>query len=153
MKKKFFALRWTLSAVSFIGFFLLMGKAFEISSFSSAAYMIYGFSALIISILFTVPETVIPLCEFFSRIFTSIIFPDDKFRKPMLTYILARRYAKEARYVEAIYEYRKIIHYYPDELEAYEELISISGISGQVSLAEKYQKKLNRRIAKAEYIT
>lgn len=49
-----------------------------------------------------------------------IFFPGGKLEKPILNLKLPAYYIKEGRYTEALEEYRKIIKYYPDEVEAYE---------------------------------
>lgn len=53
----------------------------------------------------------------------SIFFPGGKLEKPILNLKLPAYLINEGRYTEAQEEYRRILKYYPDEIEAYERLI------------------------------
>lgn len=108
-------------------------------------YMLLGLAGLIATILVTVPELVIHLAERFSRIFTNIGFPSEQASKPPLNYLLAREYARQMRYGDAIAEYQKIIFYYRQEQSAYEELIAVCKAAGANRLTKKYAKLYRRR--------
>jgi len=141
-KKILAPFRWLLSASSFVVFILSMSAAFDMGSLGAAPYVIFAVVCLIASILLLIPETVKPTCRYLSGLIVGFVFPDHKFSKPALTYSLARRYIEHERYDDAINEYAKIIHYYPDETEAYLGIISSCSLAGEMRLAEKYQKKL-----------
>lgn len=53
----------------------------------------------------------------------SLFFPGGKLDKPVLNLKLPAYLINEGRYTEAIGEYRRILKYYPDEVEAYEKSI------------------------------
>ncbi|MEX2578239.1 MAG: hypothetical protein WD342_04210 [Verrucomicrobiales bacterium] len=53
----------------------------------------------------------------------AVFFPGGELPKPVLNLKLPSFYINEGRYDEALTEYRKILKYYPDEIEAYEKAI------------------------------
>ena len=142
IKNKLSILRWLLSASSFVLFVILVRAAFKMESLGAAPYVIFSLVCLISAILLLIPETVKPTTRYLSARIVAFVFPDHKFSKPALTYTLARRYIELERYDDAVQEYAKIIHYYPDETEAYLGIISSCSLAGEMRLAEKYQKKL-----------
>lgn len=142
--KKTTIFRYSLATVSFaIGIAILIAAAI-IKDVLSGYLAFFGFSAILFTIILTHTEIINPLSAFFSRVFTTVIYPDQKFKKPPLTFRLARRYAKETRYDDAILEYKKIIHFYPKEIDAYKELTHIYNLTDNKELALKYQKKLDK---------
>ena len=52
-----------------------------------------------------------------------IFSPGGQLERPVLNLKLPAHYLNEARYDEALAEYRKILRFYPDETEAYEKAI------------------------------
>ena len=150
-KKALTIFRWLLSALFFALFVMLISSLFKKeelgAALGAAPYVIFALVFLITAILLLIPETVKPTCNYLSGLITGFIMPDQKFKRPALTYDLARSYIKRARYDDAIVEYKKIIHYYPDEVEAYLGIISACGLAGETLMAEKYQRKLKKRIA------
>lgn len=137
-------IRWALA----IGILALcigqMISAFKTPGLGAAGHLIISFGSLLAFLLLISPETIIPGCELFSRLFTSIVLPDDKHRRPPLSYLLARRYRKQLRPAEAVAEYQRIIHYYPDEQDAYLELIALAHNVGNERLAKKYTRAFTR---------
>lgn len=115
----------------------------------AAGFLVVGFGSMLAVVLLIAPETIVRVCEFFSRIFTSIILPNDKFRKPPLSYILAHSYRRQLRYVEAVEEYRKIIHHHPGELTPYLELISLAQVLQDDPLVTKYTQLPKQRFPHA----
>lgn len=145
------ALRWLCALVCLYACFRLIRAALAIqssSSFQVAPLLVVAFGLFFAALLLIAKETVLPLCEFFSRIFTGLFLPHDQFSKPLLSYILARKYSREMRYTEAFEEYKKILQYYPDELDAYREIIAVCHAAGAGKLAHRFEKKLRRRFPK-----
>lgn len=143
--KKTTIFRYFLAIVSFaIAMALLVTAAIIKHVVLTPSLAFFGFSALLFAIILAYPEVINPLSAFFSRIITTIIYPDHKLNKPPLSFILARRYTKETRYDDAIHEYKKIIHFYPKEIDAYKEIIPICKLTENEELALKYQKKLDK---------
>ncbi len=136
--------RWGAAAGCSYFFVSSMGRALKIPGLGAAGYLIIGFAALIAAVLLVAPETVTRLCEFCSRLFTTLVFPDARFKKPKLSYILPCLYAKERRYPEAIQEYQKLLEHYPKEHDAHLELISVLQLSGQSKLSTKYIKRFTK---------
>ena len=147
IKNKLSILRWLLSASLFVLFVVFVRAAFKMESLGAAPYVIFSLVCLILAILLLIPDTVKPMTRYLSGIMTAFIYPDHKFSKPSLSYALGRRYIELERYDDAIQEYAKIIHYYPDEIEAYLGMISASSLAGETQLAEKYKKQLKKRTA------
>jgi two-component SAPR family response regulator len=114
-------------------------------SLGAAAPLLFGFGFLIGGILLFVPETTAPIAEYFGDFFAGIFFPNARFAKPPLSYIVARSYSKQARYAEAFQEYQKIISYYPRERTAYIEVIALLQVSGEKKMAMKYRRLLKKR--------
>jgi tetratricopeptide (TPR) repeat protein len=144
MKRVLVTIRWIVASALFYACFRAIRYALTLSDFSAVGPLILGFAALLSGILFISPEIVVPICEWISRFFTNLILPNDEFSKPALSYILARRYAQQMRYSEALEQYRTILRYYPNERDAYRELICLCAISGQNALASYYIKRFQK---------
>ncbi len=142
-------IRWLLALACLIFCIRQFQAGLQTAGLGAAGFLILGFGSMLAVVLLIAPETIVRICEFFSRIFTSIILPDDRSHKPPLSYILARRYRQQLRYSEAVKEYRKIIHYYPDEQTPYVELISLAHQLRDERLATKYIHLLKRRFPKS----
>lgn len=138
-------IRWWLAIGCSFYSVKLMVKGLRIEGFGAAPFLIISFALVISAILLIAPETVFKLAEAFSRLLTGIFFPDDKFSKPPLSYLLARRYTLEMRTEDAISEYMNIIHYYPKERDAYLELMSLAKSVGHEKTYRKYSRKFQRR--------
>ena len=76
----------------------------------------------------------------------SIFFPGGEFAKPILNLKLPAYYLNEGRFDEALLEYRKILKYYPDEVEAYEKAIWLYlTVFTKPHEAEKLLRRAKRR--------
>ena len=76
----------------------------------------------------------------------SIFFPGGELAKPILNLKLPAYYLNEGRFDEALVEYRKILKYYPDEVEAYEKAIWLYlTIFKEPLEAEKLLRRAKRR--------
>jgi hypothetical protein len=147
--RPFTIIRWIAAAGCLVFCIKQISMALRVEGIGAAGFFVVGFGSLLAFVLLISPETTGRACEFFSRIFTSIILPDDRNRKPPLSYLLARRYRQQLRAAEAVDEYRKIIHYYPDEQTAYLELIATAQESGDEKLAQKYARSFKSRFKSA----
>jgi hypothetical protein len=112
---------------------------------AAAPAILFSFSALIVTAVLISPEIVGRTCEFCAGLLSGIIFPDDKFSKPPLSYLLARRYRDQLRPHEAVEQYKKIIHYYPRERDAYVELLAVAKSVGDERTCRKYGRIFKRR--------
>jgi hypothetical protein len=144
MKRLFLAFRWIVASTLLYACFREIRYALTLSDYSAAGPLILGFAALLSAVILLSPEIVVPIGDWMSRSFTDIIFPNDKFTKPPLSYVLARRYAKQMRYSDALEQYRTILQYYPYERDAYRELISLCAISGHKALSSHYAKRFQK---------
>ncbi|CAN5899424.1 hypothetical protein BH11VER1_BH11VER1_29670 [soil metagenome] len=143
--KIFTLFRWMLAIGCSVFAVKLMIKGLSQESFSAAPFLIISFASSIAAILLITPDTIFKLAEAFSRLFTGIFFPDEKFARPPLSYLLARKYTEELRTGDAINEYLNILHYYPREREAYLELLALAKSTGHEKIYHKYSRKFHRR--------
>lgn len=82
----------------------------------------------------------------FMMMIDSIFFPGGKLSKPVLNLKLPAHYINESRYDEALLEYRRILKYYPDEVEAYEKAIWLHlDVFANPSEAERLLRRARRR--------
>lgn len=141
--------RWLLAAGCVVFSIRHMALALKMNDYSAAGFLIFSIGAFIAAVLLIAPETITKVLEFCSRIFTGAVLPDDKNRKPPLSYLLARRYARQLRYDDAIAEYQKMIRYYPDVEQSYHELIVVTFVYGDQRLGQKavrlYEKKFGKK--------
>jgi tetratricopeptide (TPR) repeat protein len=76
----------------------------------------------------------------------SIYLPGGRLSKPVLNLKLPAYYFNKGRYYEALEEYKKVLRYYPDKVEAYERLIWMHyEIFNEVGEAKKLIRKAKRR--------
>jgi hypothetical protein len=151
MKRTGCALRWLFALGCLYLCFRLTRSALgiqSIASFHAAPLLVVAFGLFFAALLLTSKEVIIPLSELVGGFFISFLHPNARFSKPPLSYILARSYARQMRYTEAFEEYKKIVHYYPNELEAYREIIAVCNAAGAGKLAHRYEKKFRRRFPK-----
>lgn len=123
---RFVRTRWIFALLSLLAGIWLMAAAFKINGIGAAGHIILSMIVFIQAILLVAPETVFRVAEWISRPFAELFFPSEEFKKPPLSYKMARRYASTRRFEEAAAEYEKIIHYHPQEHDAYVELLEVA---------------------------
>lgn len=138
-------IRWMLAVGCSVFAVKLMVRGLSQESFAAAPFLILSFASVIAAILLMAPDTIFKLAEAFSRLFTGIFFPDEKFARPPLSYLLARKYTEELRTGDAINEYLNILHYYPRERQAYLELLALAKSTGHEKIYRKYSRRFHRR--------
>ncbi len=75
-----------------------------------------------------------------------IFLPGGRLEKPVLNLKLPAHYLDEARYEEALKEYRQILKHYPDETEAYEKSIWLeAAVFKRPAAARALLKRAKRR--------
>ena len=104
-----------------------------------------GIGLLAASVFWIIPETVTPIAEFIGDCWASVFFPNARFQKPPLSYLLVEFYCKHGRHEEAIVEYLKIIRHYPDEQRAYLDVIQLCKTIGATEMAAKYERRFRKR--------
>ena len=153
MKKRAFSFRliakWLLAAALLYGAYWFAVRALSYDGLSAFSYLLLAAAQLISSVILIAPELAHCVGGIISKPFASLFLPDEKFSRPSLSYILARKYAREMRYQEAVEEYLQIIKHYPGEREPYVEIIRIANLAGDAKTAAKFQKKL----AKQNFLT
>ena len=137
--------RWLLAAALLFGAYRFAIQALSYDGYFALSYLLVAAGQLIFSVILIFPELAHCLGGIISKPFASLFLPDEKFSRPPLSYILARKYAREMRYQEAVREYLQIIKHYPSEREPYEEIIRIANLVGDTQSAAKFQKKLAKQ--------
>ncbi len=102
-----------------------------------------GIAAMVTGALLAAPEIVRWAVWPISSLLDSILMPSEKVDPPV-DFTLARFYGQNLRYDEACEEYEKILHYHPDNAEAYLEGIRAAGLAGNEALAKKFYQGARR---------
>ena len=139
------AVRWLLAVWLAVSAFRALAGAASVGSLIASPQVLLGIALMLGAFLLVAPEFVIPICDWFGSLFENIIYPSEQFSKPELSYVLARFYRQQLRFEESTYEYEEIIHYYPEERPAYEELLEMAGATGDLCTFRKYSRKFKRR--------
>lgn len=137
--------RWLLAVALLYGAYWFANRALLYEGFSALSYLLAFAVQLISSAILIAPELAHCLGGIIFKPLVSIFLPDEKFFRPPLSYILARKYAQDKRYQDAVQEYLKIIKHYPDEREPYEEIIRIATFVGDTQTAAKFKHKLGKK--------
>lgn len=109
-------------------------------------YLVIGAACLVIGLIAVWESLFAAATRPFMALIESIVFPVNKFNKPLLNLKLPAYYIDEGRYDEALVECKKIIKHYPDETEAYEKAIWLHvEIFEETEEAMKLFKKAKKR--------
>lgn len=122
-----------------------MSAALKTDWLSAALLVIGSMLLLVAAMLLMAPDTAFKIAELCAKPFAELFYPSDEFEKPPLSYLLARRYGQERKVEAAEQEYEKILFYYPEERDAYLELIELAQRVGDEELREKYAALLKER--------
>jgi hypothetical protein len=139
-------LRWLLALGALVFAVITFKRTIETEAgFGATPGLIFSFAALITFVLLLTPEVVKPTCEFFGELLVDVIYPSRRADKPPLSYLLADRYREQMRTEEAMVEYAKILHYYPQEKRAHRELLRLAIEVGDERNFRKYARTYERR--------
>lgn len=138
-------LRWILAALSLLGSGLLMASALKMGGLGAAFPVILSMAGFLSCVLLIAPETAFKLAEWIAKPFAALFYPTEEFNKPSLSYLLARRYSQERRLEDAVSEYEKILHYYPEERDAYVELLELTERLGDPERHSQYLALFQKR--------
>lgn len=142
---RFIKVRWVL-AVAFLAIAArLMMIALKIPGFGAAGYLIFSMASLVSAVVLIAPETAFKVAEWCAKPLTDLFYPSEQYKKPPLSYLLARKYRDSLRLEDALVEYKNIIHFYPEEIDAYRELLDVARRAGDEKTFEKYTRQLRRR--------
>jgi tetratricopeptide (TPR) repeat protein len=144
---KFMRTRWLLAVISMLSSIWLMRAAFKLQGIGAAGPVILSMVAFVSTVLLIAPETAFWLAEQIAKPFANLFFPSDRFKKPPVSYLLARRYRSERRFEEAVRQYENIIEFHPYERDAHVELIEVARLMGDEELAEKCTARMQHRFA------
>ncbi|WP_395742697.1 hypothetical protein [Prosthecobacter sp.] len=132
--------RWILAGIVLLLSAWLMSAALKMGGIG-AAFPVIGSALMFVTfVLIIAPETAVKLAEWIARPFAALFYPDEEFAKPPLSYVLARKYSQERKVDAAVQEYEKILFYYPEERDAYLEVIELAQRVGDGELREKYEE-------------
>jgi cell division protein FtsW (lipid II flippase) len=137
--------RWILAGLALVASVWLMSAGVKMGWLAAAFPVIGSMLLLVTAVLLVAPDTAVKIAEWIAKPFADLFYPSDEFEKPPLSYLLARRYSQERRVDAAVQEYEKILFYYPEERDAYLELIELAQRVGDEELREKYEGLLRER--------
>lgn len=131
--------RWILAGIALLTSVWLMVAALKMSWLSAAFPVIGSMLLLVTVVLLVAPETAFKIAEWIARPFAALFYPDEEFEKPPLSYTLARKYSQERKVEAAVQEYEKILFYYPEERDAYLEVIELAQRVKDDELRERFE--------------
>ncbi len=137
--------RRILAGLALLASVWLMSAALKMSWLSAALLVIGSMLLLVTAVLLLAPDTAFKLAEWIAQPFAELFFPSDEFEKPPLSYLLARRYSQERKVDAAVQEYEKILFYYPEERDAYLEVIELAQRVRDEELRERFEGMLKVR--------
>lgn len=123
----------------------LMSAALKMDWLSAAFLVIGSMLLLVAAVLLLAPDTAFKLAEWIAKPFADLFYPSDEFEKPPLSYALARKYSQERKVEAAVQEYEKILFYYPEERDAYLEVIELAQRVKDEELRLKYEAMWRER--------
>lgn len=137
--------RWILACMTMLASIGLMKAAFNIGGMGAAGPTIVSMVMFVSTVLLIAPETAFWLAEQIAKPLANLFYPSDSFKKPPLSYALARRYRNERRFDDAATQYESIIKFYPEEKDAYLELLDVARQMEDAGLSEKITALLHKR--------
>jgi hypothetical protein len=141
--------RWILAGLVFLTSAWMMSAGLKAGGIG-AAFPVIGSALLFVTfVLLIAPDTALKVSEWIARPFAALFYPDDEFEKPPLSYVLARKYSQERKVELAVQEYERILYFYPQERDAYVELIALAKRVGDEELREKYETLMRDRFERS----
>ena len=137
--------RWILAALSLAASVHLMRMGLKHSGISGAGPVIFSLISFVSAVILVAPETAFRIAEWFASFFENLIFPSERFPKPPLSYHLARHYRQCGRLDESMSHYESIIENYPDERDAYLELLELAHQLQDSKRIARYSARFQRR--------
>ena len=137
--------RRILAGLALVASVWMMTAAMKMDWLSAALLVIGSMLLLVTTVLLLAPDTAFKLAEWIAKPFAELFFPSDEFEKPPLSYKLARRYSQERKVEAAVQEYEKILFYYPEERDAYLEVIELAQRVRDEELRERFEEMLKVR--------
>ena len=137
--------RRILAGLALVASVWMMSAALKMDWLSAALLVIGSMLLLVTTVLLLAPDTAFKLAEWIAKPFAELFFPSDEFEKPPLSYKLARRYSQERKVDAAVQEYEKILFYYPEERDAYLEVIELAQRVKDEELRERFEGLLREK--------
>ena len=104
-----------------------------VTPYSQADWFSFPFPALLLDAMLAVasamliaPEIAIVASSGFTRFIDAVFFPGGREAKPPYTLKLARFYVEKQRWEEAEAEYARMLSFYPDQPEAWQERLTLA---------------------------
>ena len=138
-------IRWILAALSFVASVHLMRSGLKHSGISGAGPVIFSLISFVSAVILISPETAFRVAEWFASFFEDLIFPSERLPKPPLSYHLARHYRQCGRLEESLSHYEAIIEHYPEERDAYIELLEVARDLEDTKRIARYTARFQRR--------
>jgi hypothetical protein len=137
--------RWGFALLLLAASAHLMRQGFKLAGIGAAGHVIFSLAAFVTSILLVTPETALRLAGWFGSLFADLFFPSETFKKPPLSYHMARHYRKCRRLDESLAHYESIIQNYPTERDAYLELLEVAQTLGDSRRTARITARFERQ--------
>ncbi len=137
--------RWISAGLCLAAAVHFMRIGLKHTGIGGAGPVILSMAAFVTVVLLITPETVLRLAEWLGSWFANLFFPSERFEKPPLSYHMARHYRQCGRFEEALSHYEAIIEHYPEEREAYLELLAVVRALGDVRCEARYRALYQKR--------
>lgn len=124
--------RWVLTFLMLNAFFgILDYPLIEFLTFHPAVLaglaMFFGILVMVLLVVFLpVPEVTMLASSGFTGFIDAVFFPGGRESKPPYTLKLARFYVEKQRFDEAEAEYARMLSFYPDQVEAWQERLALA---------------------------
>lgn len=143
MRWKFF--RWICAGLSLGAAVHFMRIGLKQTGISGAGPVILSMGAFVTAVLLIVPETVFRMAEWFGSWVAELFFPSERLKKPPLSYHMARHYRQCGRLEESLSHCEAIVEHYPEEREAYLELLAVTRALGDGRRESRYRAMYQKR--------
>lgn len=137
--------RWFFAVLCLAASAHLMRQGLKHNGISAAGPVIFSLCAFVTSVLLMAPETAVRLAEAFGALFADLLFPSERFSKPPLSYHMARHYRACGKLEESLCHYESIIQHYPEERDAYLELLEVARALGDKRRLNRYTARFARQ--------
>jgi hypothetical protein len=137
--------RWLMAVLLMAASAHLMRAGLKHSGLSGAGPVIFSLISFVSAVILIAPETAFRIAEWFASFFSDLILPSERFPKPPLSYHLARHYRQCGRLEESLSHYESIVENYPDERDAYHELLAVAHQLGDRKTVARYSARYERR--------
>lgn len=142
------ALRWTLASAALVWTIRKMNPGLVTTDMVAGMSQVAALLGVVALIVLLAPELVRLTTWPAMKLIDSLIYPNERFKRPPLDFRLATFYVRRGLWEQAAEEYERILSYYPDNFETYEALLAIyTGPLPDRAAVRTLWRKARRRLA------